>query len=157
MAIEKYTPGATAGWVACMLNSGTSVLNSMTNNSSVLDGADVAQLTNQDVFADFSVSLASVVAAAPAQLNIFQYILNADGTTYGDGQLTTSFAAKTPAPQLYVGSIIFPVGTGVLVGTLLRIPLPEGNFRWAVQSQAGVTLGSSLNTASYRTFNRVVA
>jgi hypothetical protein len=159
MATETWVGGNGVGltWTACMLNSGTSVLNSITNNDSVLDGADVTNGTALDIYADFSVQLGSVTSVAPAMMNVFIYPLNGDGSTYGDNQLTTTFAAKTPAPQFYAGSIIFPVGTQALIGTLERIVMPPGTFRWAVQSQAGVTLASSGNAAQYRTYNRKVA
>lgn len=160
MATEKWISGSGVGltWTQIFGSSSANV-NSLANNSSVLDSTgDITNGTALDIFADLSVTLASVTSVAPAQINVFIYPLNGDATTYGDGQLAAGTgAAKTPAAQLYVGSIQFPIGTQALEGTLQRIALPPGTFRFVIQSQAGVTLASSGNAVYYRTYNRSVA
>lgn len=161
MATEKWVAGATNGWVSIFGASGAN-LNSMPNNSSVLDSTgDITNGAALDIYADLSVQLGSAAFASPAQVNVYIYPLNGDGSTYGDNQFPSpgTQAAKTPAPQLYVGAVVFPAATAAAYGALERIILPPGTFRFVIQAQIGtsVTLASSGNAVQYRTYNRSVA
>jgi hypothetical protein len=158
MATEKWVAGSGQG-----LTWGTAVnaadVNSLANGSSVLSSvADIANGTSADMFADLSVQLGSMTAAAPATIGVYLYPLNSDGSTYGDNQLASGTgAAKIPAATYWVGSIMFPTGTATVKGTLTRIILPPGSFRFVLYNQAGVALASSGNTVQYRTYNRAIA
>jgi hypothetical protein len=161
MAIEHWVSGNTASgltWTTCMLNAGASLLNSMANGAAVMDSTDVTNGTGLDIYADFSIQMGPVTTVAPAQMAVFIYPLNGDGATYGDGQINTTSAAHTPAPQLYVGNIQFPVAAALSgVGMIERIVLPPGTFRWVVQCQLGATANAAGANAQFRTYNRAVA
>jgi hypothetical protein len=158
MATEKWVAGSGAGltWTTAV---NAADVNSLANGSSVLSSvADIANGTALDMFADISIALGSVTAAAPNFIGVYIYPLNEDGTTYGDGQLASGTgAAKIPSATAWVGNISFPTGAAAIVGTLSRIALPPGSFRFVLYNQAGVTLASSGNTVKYRTYNRSVA
>jgi hypothetical protein len=154
MATEKWIAGAVATYTAAFgseINAGSFV-----NGDSLQSSVVIANATNLDMFMDISVSLASITTAAPNFVGFSIYPLNQDGSTYGDGRFG-SLAAGVPAPQLWVGNIIFPVGTQVCVGTLERIVLPPTNFVLVLYNQAGATLASSGNVIKYKTYNRSVA
>jgi hypothetical protein len=154
MAIEKWVAGAAASYTAAFgseINSGSFV-----NGDSVQSSVVIANGTNLDMFMDISVSLASITTAAPNFVGFSIYPLNQDGSTYGDGRFG-SLAAGVPAPQLWVGNIIFPVGTQACVGTLERIILPPTNFVLVLYNQTVSTLASSGNVIKYKTYNRSIA
>ena len=93
---------------------------------------------------------------APNYLGVYLYPLNSDSSTYGDNRFGSS-AAGPPPSTYYVGSIIFPVGTQALDGTIRGIILPPGTFKFLIYNQAGVTLaGAGANTILYRTYNRQI-
>lgn len=158
MAVEKWAAGSGQG-----LTWGTAInatdINSLANSSSVLSSvADIANGTALDMFADLSIQLGSITAAAPNFVGVYLFPLNSDGSTYGDNQLASGTgAAKVPSAQYWVGNIGFPTGAATIKGTLTRIILPPGSFRFVLYNQAGSTLASSGNTAQYRTYNRAVA
>lgn len=165
MAVEKWIAGSGVGlsWTS-LFTSGTTLydLNTMPNGSSAASSTGaINNATALDLFADISVSLGSVTAAAPGILSIFLMPLNQDGTTYGDGQFNSSGAQTTKVPQAtyWVGNIAFPVtGSGaVQVGTLSGIRLPPGSFQIVIQNNVGVTLASSSNVVKYWTYNLSVA
>lgn len=159
MAIESWTPGFGVGLTWTALFSAGASLASLAINASMLDSTGpIGNGTSLDIFADLSVQLAAITTVAPAQLNIFIYPLNGDATTYGDGQFAPGTSGLgTPAPNLYVGTISFPVATATAqVGILERIVLPPGAFRFLIQNQTGAILAASGNAVQYRTYNRKV-
>jgi len=113
--------------------------------------------TALDIFADFCFQGGSVTTAAPNYIGVYLYPLMSDNTTYGDGRFGSS-AAGPPPSCYYVGSMGLPVGTQALDGSVSRIILPPGKFKFLIYNQAGVTLaGSGANTILYRSYNRSVA
>lgn len=157
MATEKWTSGSGVGLTWSTALNGTDV-NSMPSGDSVLSSVgDVTNGTFLDMFADFSVALASVAASGTPYLGVYLYPLNSDGSTYGDNQFASGTqAAHLPSPTYWVGNIEFPTGTATIKGTLSRIILPPGSFRFVLYNFAGVTLAGSGNTVQYRTYNRAV-
>lgn len=156
-ARTAWTTGNGAGltW-ATAINSADMV--SMANANTVLSTvADIANGTNLDMFMDVSVALAisSSTIAAGANLAIFLYPLNQDGTTYGDGQLTAGTpAAKTPAmPPVAVIPLVAAASQTSLIGTATQIAIPPGSFRLAIRNNSGFTLTSGTQTVKYRTYN----
>jgi hypothetical protein len=154
MSVEKWIGGSGVGlpW-STALNAAD--VNSLASASAVLSSlADITNGTSLDVYADFSVSLGSVTTVAPNYLGVYLFPLNQDGTTYGDGQFSSGTqTAKVPSLTYWVRNIVFPVGTQVCVGTITRIPLPPGSFRFLVFNQMGVGIAASSNTVKYRTYN----
>lgn len=158
MATEKWIAGSGQGLTWGTALNGSDV-NSMSSGKGVLSSvSDITNGTALDIFADFSIQLGSVTSVAPNYLGIFLYPLNSDGSTYGDNQFSSGTqTSATPSPTYWVGNILFPVATAAIKGTLTRIILPPGSFRFLVWNQAGVALASSGNTLQYRTYNRSVA
>jgi hypothetical protein len=158
MATEKWIAGAGQG-----LSWGTAVnaadMNSMASGSAVLSSvSDIANGTALDMFADLSIQLGSITAATPDTIGVYIYPLNGDGSTYGDNQLASGTqAAKVPTAVYWVGNIMFPAGAATIKGTLSRIILPPGSFRFVLYNQAGAALASSGNSCQYRTYNRSIA
>lgn len=156
MAVQNWTPGVASSPIA-IFNSGA-YLNSLATGAAIMDGADIVNTTG-DCYASLGLSIACAAAVAPAQLNIFVYRLNLDGSTYGDGQLVggTQKATTTPSPSLFRGSIVGVVGATAIVGTLDFIPIPLGNFRFVIQSQVGAAINASGNSVWYTSYNLKVA
>jgi hypothetical protein len=133
-------------------------LASMPNGDSVLSSvADIANGTNLDMFMDISFALAisSSTIAAGANVAFWIEYLNQDGTTYGDGQLTSGTqAAKTPT---FGPSATFPCVAAAaqtsIVGTVTLQVLRPGPFRIAMQNNIGFTLTSGTQTVKFETYN----
>lgn len=159
MATEKWIAGSGQG-----LTYGTAInaadINSLANGKGVLSSvADITNGTALDMFADVSYQLGSITAAVPNYISLHIYPLNSDASTYGDNQFPTPGTAVTaaPMPVYWVGNMFFPTGAATIKGTISRIVLPPGSFRFLIYNQAGVALASSGNTIQYRTYNRSVA
>lgn len=155
MATEKWVAGSGAGLTWASAFTGTT-LNSIANGNAILSDLQIDNSTALDVFADVSIALASAVFTANPFVGIYLYPLNKDGSTYGDGRFGTS-AAGPPGVSYYVGRIPLVAATSAQEGTLRRIVLPPGAFKFVLHNQGGVALASSGNTCSYRTYNRAVA
>jgi len=156
MAVEKWIAGAGQGltWGDAI---STATLNSIANGSAILSDIAITNGTALDVFADVSVAIGSITVAAPNYLGVYLYPLNKDASTYGDGRFGSA-AAGVPGSNYYVGSIVMPTGAAASEGSITRIVLPPGTFKFVFYNQLGNTLaGSSGNTAQYRTYNRSIA
>lgn len=158
--------GRTA-WVAGLLNSGLSWtsffnaadLNSMPNGDSVLSSVTaIANGSSLDQFFDvsFELTIASSTIAVGANLAMWLFPLNGDGTTYGDNSLTAgSQAAITPG--LYP-KLIMPLraatGQTKLYGTNNEpLVMPPGSWLPVLQNNSGFTLSSSGNAGYFRSYN----
>lgn len=129
---------------------------SMTNTQSVLDSTDQTNQTALDLFADISISLiiASSTIAAGANIALWQYILNQDGTTYGDNHLTTTAATATPSAPPIATVPCFAAATQTsIIGNATGVLLVPGTFRWAMQDNSGFALTAGTQTIKYRTYN----
>jgi len=161
MAVEKWIAGAgqSLTWGNAFATGGSTEINqsSFINGDAVLSSVVIANGTALDVFADVSISLASITTAAPNFVGIYIYPLNQDGTTYGNNLLSTTLSVGAPAAEFWVGNIILPVGTQVCTGMLSRIVLPPGSFCFAFYNQTGATLATTSNVCKYRTYNRSIA
>jgi hypothetical protein len=154
MATEKWIAGSGQGLTWGNAYTGT-VLNSIASGNAIISDISITNGTALDVFADFSINLASAAFATPSYVGVYLYPLNADGSTYGDGRFSASAAGPPPSPY-WVGSIVFPTGTAANEGTTRGIILPPGTFKFLIYNQIGVAFASSGNTAQYRTYNRQV-
>jgi hypothetical protein len=133
-------------------------LNSCVNGDSVLSSvADIANGTALDMFMDVSAELtiSSSTIAAGANLALWIFELNEDGSTYGDGSLTAGTpAAITPG---LIPALIMPLRAAAsqtaLYGFGQGIIIPPGSFRCVLQNNSGFTLSSSGNACKYRTYN----
>lgn len=130
--------------------------NSMIAADSVIVSSQIDNSSNLDQYADVSVSLGSVTPAAGSPfIGIGLLPLNEDGTTYANGLITTSPSANGIPGENIVGSIsAAPSTAGVITGTAREIKLPPGKFVFVLYNGVGVTLASSANVVSYRTYNK---
>lgn len=155
MPTEKWISGAGQGltWGDAF---STATLNSIASGNAILSDIAVTNGTALDIFADLSIALASAAFVAPNFMGIYLFPLNKDATTYGDGRFGTS-AAGPPSSNYAVGSIGILATTAAQTGSLIRIVLPPGSFKFVLYNQGGVALASSGNTCQYRTYNRSIA
>lgn len=154
MAVESWVGGNGVGltWTDAFA---TATLNSIANGNAIASGVVITNGTALDLFADISISLASITPVAPNYIGIYLYPLNKDASTYGDGRFGSS-AAGPPPSNYFVGSIGIVAAVGVQTGSLIRIILPPGSFKFVMYNQAGVAFAASGNTCQYRTYNRQV-
>lgn len=148
--------GAGLTWTAGI---NSSDLASMANGSSVLSSvSDIANGTNLDQFMDISVrcAISSNTIASGANLALWLYPLLDDGSTYGDGQLSSGTqAAKTPVfSPIGVIPLLAAASQTTLVGMVTGILLPPGSFRLALQNNSGFSLSSGTQTVKFRTYNQ---
>lgn len=156
MATEKWIAGSGVGltWTATVT---ASVLDSIVNGNAIRSDTEIDNSSALDIFADFSIVLGSITAAAPNYVAIYIYPLNSDGSTYGDGRFNAS-AAGPPPSQYLVGTFGFPTGAAAITGTVLGVVIPPGKWKMVLYNQTGATLaGSGANSLKYRTYNRAVA
>lgn len=156
-ARTAWTAGNGAGltW-ATAINSAD--LASMVNGSTVVSSvADIANGTNLDMFMDVSVNMliASSTIVAGANLALWLYALNQDGTTYGDGQFVNGTQKASTPTFSPIGAIplIAAAAQTALIGQINQIIIPPGSFRLALQNNSGFTLTSGTQTVKYRTYN----
>lgn len=152
MTTQRWIAGSGQGltWGSCF---GAEV-NSLGIGNAIASSVVISNATPLDVYCDFSLSLGSVTTiAGPPYVGLYFYILNADGTSYGDGQFASA-AAGPPSTTYQVGSIAAPPGvTAVITGSLRGIVLPPGSGKFVIWNNLGVALAASANTLSYRTYN----
>lgn len=151
MATEKW--GSPSGWSDAF---STATLNSIANGNAILSDVVISNGSGLNIFADLSIELASAAFVAPNFVGIYLYPLNKDGSSYGDGRFGSS-AAGPPPSNYAIGSIGFVAATQAQKGSLSRIILPPGTFKFVLYNQGGVALASSGNTAQYRAYNRVIS
>ena len=132
----------------------TTELNSLASNNAIVCSTIVANGTALDLFADFSISFASVTSGSGSpSVGIAIYPLNEDGSTYGDG-LYGSAAAGPPSVQT-CSIPAPPAATAAVIGTgnCRAIALPPGSFKIVVWNNLGVSAASTTNVVAYRTYN----
>lgn len=156
MASEKWIAGAGAGFTWTDASTAAS-LDSIASGSSILCTVAIANQTALDLFCDVSLALASAAFVAPNFIGVYIYPLNKDGSSYGDGRFGTA-AAGVPPANYSVGSIGLVAATQAQTGTLTRIVMPPGTFKFVLYNGGGVAwAGSNGNTFQYRTYNRAIA
>lgn len=158
-----WTAGNGVGytWTACFASGD---LTSMANGSGVLSSnADIANQTQQDIFADVSVALTiastAIAAGANAAIYLFPLVNTNGGTAYGDNSFPTAGtqAAFTSGGVYPAGIVPFRAATVTLmVGMIQGIIIPPGSFRWALVNNTGVALSGTAanNVVNYRTYNQ---
>jgi hypothetical protein len=128
---------------------------SVASGNAVLCSVSVTNGTALDIFADFSVNLASVTTPAGALwIGVYIYPLNEDGSTYGDGLFGSAAAGPPDASYLGCSIKVTPSVTAAIVGMCRAVVLPPGTFKVVFYNAAGIATASSGNTVDYRTYNR---
>jgi hypothetical protein len=135
-------------------------LESLANGSTVL--SSVSDITNQtalDLYADISVRLTVSSATPPAGASLVLYLaaLLDNGSTYGDGSLTSGSTITRAPPYAPVGVIPLESSAAatLLAGFIQGILIPPGSFRFALYNNSGAALSAtgSNNIVMYRTYN----
>jgi hypothetical protein len=128
----------------------------LASTDSVLSSVSVANgSTTLDQFMDVSLeaTISSSTIAAGAAFTLWLMALMEDGTTYGDGSLTTTPSTAIPG--------LFPVATMPIraaatttnvYGYAQGIILPPGTFSMAINNGIGFNLATC--TIKYRTYNQ---
>lgn len=157
MATEKWIGGSGQGLTWGNAFTG-STLNSIASGNAILSDLQIDNSSAFDIFADVEVVLASITSGAGAPyVGVYFYLLNSDGSTYGDGRFASS-AAGPPPSQYFVGAApLIASLTQAFQATVRGIVLPPGKGKFVLYNQAGVAFASSANTCKYRTYNRSVA
>lgn len=165
LPVESYAAGRTAwtagngvGYTWSALFNGTDFTGAQpTTGQCLLSTLTITNQTAQDQLMDVSVlqSIASSTIVAGANFTIWLAILEADGSTYGDGKLTAG-TAGTPCPVWSPVAVIplYAAATQTsLVGSAMGIVIPPGSFRVVMQNNSGFTLTVTTQTWDYRTYN----
>lgn len=140
------------GWSGGRLFSGLgwnalfgSELATLANGSAVLSSIVVTNGTGLDQLIDLSFvgGMASSSPAAGAGVSFWLAMLAADGTTYGDGRLTSTPSAYTP-PWFSFAFIPSQVGAAItsIIGSQPMLAIPPGSFKMAAQNNMGFALTS---------------
>ena len=137
-----WAPGRLFGDIAWHAGFG-SELATLANGSSVLSSVTFNNDTGLDQVVDVSFvgTILSTTLVAGAGLSVWLAMLAADGTTYGDGQFTTTPAVLTP-PWFAFAFFPFRIGTAItgLVGTQPLLAVPPGKFKLLAQNSIGAAL-----------------
>lgn len=159
MATIKLVAGAQSGFASLM----TTELNSLISGNAVIGSTTVANATNLDLEVEFSFGGGgSITPSGSPFFGVYIYLLNGDGSTYGDTRFGTT-AAGPPPSNYQAGYMGLPAAAGTQAGTASmpfigsKILQPNGTFKPVFYNLSGVTLTSSGNILYYRTTNRSVA
>lgn len=140
--IQKWTPGFYSPWTSVC----STEMNTLPNGDAILCSTQIANQTNNDLYAHFSIAFGSVTTFAGApNVQVFIYPLNQDGSTYGDGSFGS--AAAGPPPAQYATSCVIPAPastTGAFKGECWNIPIPPVAFKVVLYNN----LNSTGNAAS---------
>jgi len=135
-------------------------LASLANGSTVLSSvADIANQTNLDIYADVSVRMTVASGTPPtgAYLAIYLVALLDDGSTYGDGSMTSGGTITRAPPYSPVGIVALEsaAATTLLSGFVQGIVIPPGSFRFALYNNTGAALSATAGNCivRYRTYN----
>lgn len=152
MSIERWVAGSGVGltWTGCF----STEINSIVSGNAILSSITISNATALDLLCDVSISLGSVTTGSGLPyVGLYFYPLNQDGSTYGDNRFGSS-ASGPPPTAYYAGAIPAPASTTAsVVGMIRSVWLPPGSGRFVLYNNLGVTLASSTNTVSYRTYN----
>lgn len=135
-------------------------LASLANGSTVLSSvSDITNGTSLDLFCDISVRMTVTSATPPAGsfFGLYLAMLLDDGSTYGDGTLTSGSTITRAPPYAPAGIIALESAAAatVLAGYIQGILLPPGSFRFALYNNSGAALSSTAGNCivKYRTYN----
>lgn len=156
-ASEKWIAGAGAGltWAdACGAEVTTTAV---TAGNAVQCSVVVTNGTALDVYARFSIHVASLTTVAGSPyVGLYIYPLNQDGTTYGDGRFGSA-AAGPPLANYMACSVPAPASTTAAVeGSCSGVVLPPGSFKIVFYNNLGAATPSSGTVLKYQTYNRSV-
>lgn len=138
-----------AAAAAAVVFSGTQTINSLLDNEWTNFSDEIDNLTNLYAFVDLELVLGSAAYTGTDSGMEIYLIPTVDGTNYPTwtGDVTTDQQANN---IFFVGFIPLTGTTAAQRGTLLRVALPNGKYRWGVRNRGNVTLAATGNTLSWR-------
>jgi hypothetical protein len=149
--------GAGLSWTTAI---NTTDLVSLASGSTVLSSiADIDNEANLDMFAEISLRLtvSSFTPSSGSYLGIYVVPLLDDGSTYGDGTLTSGSTITRAPPYPLAGIVPLESSAAITVmaGFIPRIELPPNKFRFALFNNSGVSLSGTAgnNIVKYRTYD----
>jgi hypothetical protein len=154
-----WTAGNGAGFSWATAINGSDLV-SLANGSTAL--SSVADLANQaalDLYCDLSVRLTVASATLPAGATLALYLvaLLDDGSTYGDGSLTSGSTVARALPYAPCGIIPLEnaAAATLLAGFIQAVVIPPGSFRFALYNNSGAALSATASNCivKYRTYN----
>lgn len=110
----------------------TTELNSLADATFSSLGSALVNSTNLNLYADFSIVLASLNPTGSPFIEIHMAELGGDGTNYDDLSDGT-----------WVGNIRVTTGSSAKYGSLKRVPLTIGQWKPAIKNRTNVSLASS--------------
>lgn len=135
---------------AAIVFSGTQQLNSLADNEYTDLSDEIDNSTNLYAFVDLYADIASAAFITPADCGLEVFLVPCiDGTNYPTwtGNVTTDNAFNDVH---YVDRFTFTGTTAAQDATLLRIPLPNGKYKWAARNRGNVALAGSANVIYWR-------
>jgi hypothetical protein len=138
------------GWTTIM----TTELGGLATGNMAIGNTAVANNTALDILCDISfVSGAAVTGTGQPYVGIYLYPLNADGSTYGDGQTS---GAVVPGSNYWVGNISGVAAGQKQTGTLWGVRMPPGVWKPVVYNALGNSLtanSTAPNILAFRPYN----
>jgi hypothetical protein len=137
---------------AAISNKLTTELNSLADGSVTALSSEIDNISNQHMFADFQVDLASLtISSTSAFLTLF-IVPTVDGTNYPDW---TSGAEGNYHSQ-YKAEIILVknVSATTARADCREVSIPPGKFKVALRNGTGASLASSGNTLGMRSYSQ---
>lgn len=135
---------------AAVVFSGTQQLNSLTDNEYTDLSDEIDNSTNKYAFVDLYLDLASAAFATPADCGVEVFIVpSVDGTNYPTwtGNTTTDQVHNS----LFLAAYIPLTGaTAAQKGVAVRVPLPNGKYKYGIRNRGNVTTAASGNTLNWR-------
>ena len=138
---------------------GTADLTSLADSKAVLSSATaINNGSSLDQYCDISIEV-TVTSSTPrvgAYIGIWLAMLQQDGSTYGDGQLTAGTSATYLPPWAPLCAIpLTNAAMTLMSGQANGLILPPGQFLLICYNYTNVTFSSTAanNVVSYRTYN----
>lgn len=145
VTLSGYLTTATAvAWTGA-----TQKIDSLTDNEWTDLSDEIDNSTNKYAFVDLELVLGSA-AFTGSDSGIEVYLIpTVDGTNYPSwtGNVTSD---ETENNGFFVGFMATTASTAAQRMTLVRVPLPNGKYKYGLRNRGNVTLASSGNTLSWR-------
>lgn len=135
-----WAPGRLFGDLAWHAGFGVEIA-TLPSTSTVMSSVVLSNDSGLDQLVDLSFvgTIASSTIAPGAGVNIWAALLAADGTTYGDGRITSAPQTTYQPPWWQIGWIAFGAGATItsLIGSAPGIMIPPGKLKLIAQNLTG--------------------
>ena len=133
-------------------------VNSLASGGGALSTTAIANGTNLDQFIDVSFVLTvGGTTTAASCITVYLLPLNQDGSTYGDGYVSSTSSQPAVGYAGLIGQVGVKPGVtsgNTVTGSILFGNLPPGSFKLAIGNNLGVAFGTTAAvTLAYRTYN----